>query len=206
MEFIRIPAGIYAANCYILYSKNTKEGIVLDPGGSVEDILEKIKENDLKINYILLTHGHADHIGGVEELKKNLNVDVLIHKDDREMLEKPEINLSASMAMGPISIRADKLIEEGDIIEFGDVKGEVIHTPGHTKGGISIKFEEYLVTGDTLFNGSIGRSDLIGGSHTDIMNSIKEKIMALDSELIILPGHGVPSTLLEQKKSNPFLQ
>lgn len=206
MEFIRIPAGIYAANCYILYCENTKEGIVLDPGGDAEDILQKVKENNLKINYILLTHGHADHIGGVEELKNSLKIPVLIHKKDEKMVEDSEINLSAAMAMGPISIFPDKLLEEGHIVEFGDVKGEIIHTPGHTKGSICIKFDEYLVTGDTLFNGSIGRTDLVDGSYDDITKSIKEKLIPLDSKLTILPGHGVPSTLLEQKKSNPFLQ
>ncbi|HLR21904.1 MAG TPA: MBL fold metallo-hydrolase [Tissierellaceae bacterium] len=206
MEVIRIPAGIYAANCYVLFSKNTKDGIIVDPGGNPEDILREIEENNVKVNYILLTHGHADHIGGVEELKDNLDIPVLIHKNDEIMIKDPEINLSAMMAMGPISITADKVLQEGDTIEFGEIKGEVIHTPGHTKGGICVKFDEYLITGDTLFSGSIGRTDLRGGSHEEIIRSIKEKLMILDDNLITLPGHGTPSTILNEKRSNPFVQ
>lgn len=206
MEVIRIPAGIYGANCYILFSIKTKEGIVVDPGGDVEDILRKVKEKNLKINSILLTHGHADHIGGVEGLKNKLNIPVLIHKDDQDMLKDPEFNLSATMAMGPMSINPDKILYEEDIVEFGDVKGEIIHTPGHTKGGICVKFKKYLITGDTLFKGSIGRSDLKGGDYDSLIKSIKKKLINLDNKLIILPGHGQVSTILEEKTSNPFLQ
>lgn len=206
MEAIRIPAGVYAANCYILFCKSTNEGIVVDPGGDVEEILEIIKEKNLRVKSILLTHGHGDHIGGVEELKDRLNIPMLIHKDEVDMLKDPDFNLSSTMAMDPVSLSPDKTLEEGDIIEFGNVKGEVIHTPGHTQGGICVKFKEYLITGDTLFKGSVGRSDLRGGNHTSLIKSIKDKLVVLDDELEVLPGHGPRSTILEEKSSNPFLK
>lgn len=200
-----MATGIYGANCYIVYSRNTKDGIIVDPGGDADSILQRVKEQDINIKYIVLTHGHGDHIGGVSELKKELDIPLLIHEDDEEMIKDPEKNLSSIMAMGPISLRADKLLTNGDMIEFGDIKAEVIHTPGHTKGGICLKIGRYLITGDTLFQKSIGRTDLAGGNYDVIIESIKEKILTLDNNLIVLPGHGESSTILEEKVSNPFL-
>lgn len=205
MEIIRVSAGIYGANCYIVYCKNTKEGMIVDPGGDMQTILGKIEEKELNIKYIVLTHGHGDHIGAVPELKEKLGVPLLIHEEDKDMIRDPEINLSSIMAMGEISLKADRLLKDGDMIELGDISAQVIHTPGHTKGGISLKIGGYLITGDTLFRRSIGRTDLAGGNYDTIIKSIKEKLLILDDELIVLPGHGEASTILEEKQSNPFL-
>lgn len=205
MELMRIPAGIYAANCYIVYSENTKDGIVVDPGGDADHILETIEKNKLNINHIILTHGHGDHIGGVTELKNALNVSVMIHEEDAEMLRNGEINLSTTMAMGSVEIEPDKLLKDGDIIKFGDLEAEVIHTPGHTKGGICLKIENILITGDTLFAGSIGRTDLSGGNYETIISSIKEKLMVLSDNIEVFPGHGGPSTIGRERVRNPFL-
>lgn len=205
MELMRIPAGIYAANCYIVYSENTKDGIVVDPGGDADHILETIEKNKLNINHIILTHGHGDHIGGVTELKNALNVSVMIHEEDAEMLRNGEINLSTTMAMGSVEIEPDKLLKDGDIIKFGDLEAEVIHTPGHTKGGICLKIEDILITGDTLFAGSIGRTDLSGGNYETIISSIKEKLMVLSDNIEVFPGHGGPSTIGRERVRNPFL-
>lgn len=202
---MRIPAGIYAANCYIVYSENTKDGIVVDPGGDADHILETIEKNKLNINHIILTHGHGDHIGGVMELKNALNVNVMIHEEDAEMLRNGEINLSTTMAMGSVEIEPDKLLKDGDIIKFGDLEAEVIHTPGHTKGGICLKIEDILITGDTLFAGSIGRTDLSGGNYETIISSIKEKLMVLSDNIEVFPGHGGPSTIGRERVRNPFL-
>lgn len=202
---MRIPAGIYAANCYIVYSENTKDGIVVDPGGDADHILETIEKNKLNINHIILTHGHGDHIGGVTELKNALNVSVMIHEEDAEMLRNGEINLSTTMAMGSVEIEPDKLLKDGDIIKFGDLEAEVIHTPGHTKGGICLKIEDILITGDTLFAGSIGRTDLSGGNYETIISSIKEKLMVLSDNIEVFPGHGGPSTIGRERVRNPFL-
>lgn len=205
MKLIRIPAGIYAANCYIVYSENTNDGIIVDPGGDADHIMEVIEKNKLNIKHIILTHGHGDHIGGVIDLKNSLNVDVMIHEEDAEMLRNGDINLSTTMAMGSVEIEPDRLLKDGDIIKFGDLEAEVIHTPGHTRGGICLKIEDILITGDTLFSGSIGRTDLSGGNYETIISSIKEKLMVLSDNIEVLPGHGGPSTVGRERVSNPFL-
>ncbi len=206
MKVIRIPVGIYAANCYIVYSESTKDGIVVDPGGDVDVILNIIDENNLKIKYIVLTHGHADHIGGVIGLRNALKISVMIHECDGEILVDGNKNLSNIMAMGTIEINPDILIKGGEIIEFGDLKAEIIHTPGHTFGGISIKIEDSIITGDTLFSGSIGRTDLLGGDYNTIMDSIKNKIIVYPDETIVYPGHGHYSTIGKERAFNPFLR
>ena len=206
MKIKRVPAGVYAANCYIIYSETTKDGIIVDPGGDAEAILAFIEREGLKIKDIILTHGHGDHIGGVPELKKALNANVMIHKDDHELLVDGNKNLSSTMVMGPIAIEADRLLNDGDVIEFGDLKAEIIHTPGHTKGGIALKINNSLITGDTLFAGSIGRTDLLGGDYETIIKSIKEKLLILPDEVEVMPGHGGTSTIGREKASNPFLK
>ncbi|MEW8973347.1 MAG: MBL fold metallo-hydrolase [Tissierellaceae bacterium] len=205
MEFIRIPAGVYAANCYIIYSEIAREGIVVDPGGDAEIILGKIDENKLSIKYIVLTHGHGDHMGGVIELNKSLNVPVLVHEADKELMEDGNKNMSVIMSFGSLEFSPDVLLKDGDVIEFGDLNAEVIHTPGHTKGCICLKIQDHLFTGDTLFKGSIGRTDLFSGDYDTIISSIREKILPLDDNIIVLPGHGASSTIGEEKKYNPYL-
>ncbi|NMA86138.1 MAG: MBL fold metallo-hydrolase [Tissierellia bacterium] len=206
MKIITVPAGIYAANCYIVYSENTKKGIVIDPGGDVDDIMKKIEELDLDIEYIVLTHGHGDHIGGVLELKSFIDVPVAIHKEDEYMLNNGDSNLSSLMAMGTTELHADILLEEGDEISFGDLNAKVIHTPGHTPGGISIKIEDNIFTGDTLFAGSIGRTDFPGGSYEEIISSIKNKIIIYSDDVILYPGHGPATNVKLEKANNPFLR
>ncbi|MBU5439645.1 MBL fold metallo-hydrolase [Tissierella sp. MSJ-40] len=206
MKILRIPAGIYAANCYIIYPEDKKEGIVLDPGGDVEDIIAAIDRNDLNIKYIILTHGHADHIGGVKGLKDKLGVPVMIHEKDRELLIDGDKNLSSVMAMGTVEIEPDVLLKDGDKIEFGGLAAEVIHTPGHTPGGICLKIGDNLFTGDTLFAGSIGRTDFLGGSYEEIIKSIKEKLVIYPDNTQVYPGHGPSSTIKNEKSSNPFLR
>ncbi|NLY66105.1 MAG: MBL fold metallo-hydrolase [Tissierellia bacterium] len=206
MEIIRIPAGIYAANCYLVYDEDTKEGIVIDPGGDADDIINKIEELGLDIKYIVLTHGHGDHIAGVEDLKKYTNAKVAIHKDDAPMVRNGEKNLSSRMAMGTVEIEPDILLDEDDVIEFGKLSGKVIHTPGHTPGGISLKIEDSLFTGDTLFAGSIGRTDFEGSSYDSIINSIKTKLIVFPDETRVYPGHGPSTSIKMEKRNNPFLR
>jgi glyoxylase-like metal-dependent hydrolase (beta-lactamase superfamily II) len=206
LEIIRVPAGVYAANCYIIYSKTTKDGIIVDPGGDADDLSSYVKRNDLNIKHIILTHGHGDHIGGVIGLKASLGATVMIHEEDKDMLMDGEKNLSTSMAMGTVEVEPDVLLRDGDIIEIGDLKIEIIHTPGHTKGSICIKIGENIITGDTLFAGSIGRTDLFGGDYDSIIKSIKEKLMVYSDEVQVFPGHGTPSTVGRERVSNPFLR
>lgn len=206
MKVIRIPAGIYAANCYIIYSETTKDGIIVDPGGDADVIFKTIEENHLKINHIILTHGHGDHIGGVMELLDILKVPLLVHEDDVDMISDAKMNLSNIMPIGAVELSPDKVVKDGDIILFGDLEAEIIHTPGHTRGGICIKIEENLITGDTLFQGSIGRTDLEGGDYDTIIKSIKEKLLIFPDNTIVWPGHGVQTTIGNEKRNNPFLR
>lgn len=206
MKVVRIPAGIYAANCYLVYSENNKEAIVIDPGGDVDDIIAQIESLNLNIKYILLTHGHGDHIAGIHGLKQYVNVPVAVHKDDEYLLKSGKDNLSSMMAMGTIELSPDILLNEGDKISFGDLKAEIIHTPGHTPGGISIKIEDSLFTGDTLFAGSIGRTDFPGSSFESIISSIKDKLLIYPEDTIVYPGHGPSSTIKRERASNPFIR
>ena len=206
MKIMRIPVGVYAANCYIVYSETTKDGIVVDPGGDVDDLLGFIERKGLKIKDIILTHGHGDHIGGVIGLKDALKANVMIHKDDHELLIDGDKNLSSTMPIGSVAIEADKLLDDGDTILFGDLEARVIHTPGHTKGGICLKINDSIITGDTLFAGSIGRTDLPGGDYETIIKSIKEKLMTYPDDVEVMPGHGGTSTIGRERVTNPFLQ
>lgn len=205
MKILKIVAGIYGVNCYIIYSEDSKEGLVIDPGGDADRILKIIKDNKIQISKIILTHGHGDHIGAVPSLKKELNIPVLIHEDDLDMLEDSNINLSSNMIVGSIEIKPDVLLKDGDIVRLEDHNIEVIHTPGHTPGGICLKIDKYLFSGDTLFKGSIGRTDFEGGSFDQIIKSIKEKLLVFDDDTVILPGHGENSTIFEEKMYNPFV-
>lgn len=199
-----IPSGIYAANCYVIGCEETKEGVIIDPGGDGLSLLSRIKKLDLNIKYILLTHGHLDHIGAVNEIKKKTKALICIHPKDKEMLENPELNLSKENGRNIVTFPCDKEIRDGDQLEVGNIKLKVIHTPGHTPGGISILAENALFTGDTLFAGSIGRTDFPRGKYEDIISSIKNKLFILDNSIIVYPGHGPATTIEKEKNSNPF--
>lgn len=205
MKVLRIITGDYQANCYIAYCKETLEGIIIDPGAEPEKILDLVEKNRIDIKFIVLTHGHGDHIGGVERIKEELGLGLYIHEDDKELLEDSSKNLSNIMSVGAVQLEADKLIKDGDILEFGHQKAQVIHTPGHTRGGICLKIGEHLFTGDTLFKGSVGRSDLYGGDHVTLINSIKNKLLVLNGHMKVWPGHGDASTINEEKLYNPYL-
>ncbi|MCX7884983.1 MAG: MBL fold metallo-hydrolase [Caloramator sp.] len=198
------PAGIYMANCYIIGDKNTKTGAIVDPGGNPEGILEECKKNGLEIKYIIITHGHGDHIAGVWELKEATKAKILMNKKD-EYLTKGE-TLSITPILRNIKLfEIDEYIQEGDIIKVGDINIEVLETPGHTPGSVSLKIDNIILTGDALFKGSIGRTDFPGASYEQLINSIKEKLMIYSDDTLIYPGHGSSTTVGEEKKYNPFL-
>lgn len=200
----RLQAGVYAANCYIIHTEDG-DGLVVDPAGDVDEIVKYLEDSSVKVGAIVLTHGHGDHIGGVLELKELLDVPVMVHSDDEDMVKNSALNLSTSMPMGEVNFKPDILLNDGDEIPLGDRVVKVIHTPGHTKGGICILVDGILITGDTLFQGSIGRTDLYGGDFDTLMISIVEKLMILPDDTVVYPGHGGPSTIGVERRNNPFI-
>ncbi|MGF7185366.1 glyoxylase-like metal-dependent hydrolase (beta-lactamase superfamily II) [Desulfitispora alkaliphila] len=200
-----VVGGTFGSNCYVLGCPNTKEGMIIDPGGDADTILKTVEELDLKIKFIVNTHGHLDHIAANGILKKETGAGILIHSEDAEMLTDPKKNLSSYMGQNIVSPKADKLLQEGDNIVIGDdIKLEVLHTPGHSKGGICLVTDNYVFTGDTLFAGSIGRTDFPGGNHITLLKSVQDKIFTLSEQLEVHPGHGPKSTVGEEKSTNPF--
>ena len=188
-------------NCYIIADEETKEAMVIDPGGEAEKILELLDILGAKVKYIYLTHCHGDHIGALNEVKSKKNGMILIQKDDYEGLKKPEINLTGTLCEIPIAIEADSRVNDGDILHIGNLEFEVIHTPGHTKGGSSLycEKEKMLFSGDTLFKGAWGRTDLPTSSFEDIISSISNKLLVLPDETIVYPGHGISTKIVEEE-------
>ena len=193
-----IPAGIYDANCYIVMDEKTKDAVVLDPGGDGEMLERAIKDMKANVKSILLTHGHMDHVGGVEYLSAKLNVPFYISKIDEEYMEKD------NYVFGSIR-NANGYLDVGNALSFGSLNIKVIATPGHTKGGLCFLIEDKLFTGDTLFQGSIGRTDFIGGSFPEIIDSIKTKLLPLGDEIEVYPGHGPKSSIGYEKGYNMYL-
>lgn len=197
--------GELETNCYILGDEDSKEGMVIDPGGDFKVIEKALKESNLDIKYILLTHGHSDHIAVLSELKKYTGAQILIHKEDAEMLSNPEKNLSV-FSYAPFSAPvADKLLKDKDKIKLGQIELEILHTPGHTEGSISLFTDKIVFSGDLIFYGSVGRTDLPGGSNQELFRSIQEKILDKTDDTVIYPGHGPATTVGEERRDNPFL-
>ena len=188
-------------NCYIVFDEKSNETMVIDPAGDVDKIVEMIDILKGKLKYIYITHCHGDHIGGVNELKNRCGGKILIHRYDAEGLNDEKINLTTYIGMDKIELEADSRVDDGDLLHLGDLEFKIIHTPGHTKGGTSLYCEEekLLFSGDTLFRGTWGRTDLPTGSIEDIMNSITNKLLILPDDTIVYPGHG-KSTMIGDEK------
>ena len=189
-------------NCYIVFDQESKETMVVDSAGDVDRIIEMINILQGNLKYIFLTHCHGDHIAGVKELREKMGGKVLIHRLDAEGLNNKEINLTEFMdGLPEIEIDADSRLDDGDLIHLGNLEFKVIHTPGHTKGGCSLylESEKLLFSGDTVFRGPWGRTDLPTSDFDDIMNSIINKLLILPDDTIVYPGHG-KSTMIENEK------
>ncbi|MDL2280243.1 MBL fold metallo-hydrolase [Selenomonadales bacterium OttesenSCG-928-I06] len=200
MQIIRAEIRSYGTNCYILFCEDTLQAVIIDPAGQEKGLLDVIEKNKLKIKYIINTHGHPDHIGANSAIKKATDASILFHEKEAPMLAK-------FIGKGAPGAVADKFIDDGDTIEFGNVKLQVIHTPGHTQGGICLynEKEKVLFSGDTLFAESIGRTDFPGGSYPTIISSIKNKLLVLPDETTVYSGHGEATTIAHEKKYNPFV-
>lgn len=201
----KLEVGPFAENCYVVGCDTAHEGVVIDPGDELNGILNTIDQLELDIKYILLTHAHLDHVKEVVSLNEHLKAPVFMHKADEFLLE----NLPAQAAAFGMSIsgipEVDAYIRDGDVIEFGRQKFEVLHTPGHSPGSVTYVSGDTAFVGDVLFAGSIGRTDLPGGSHDVLMNSIKMKLLPLGDQILIYPGHGPATRIGQERKSNPFL-
>lgn len=203
LKQLRLASNIdkIVTNCYIVQDEETKETMVIDPAAECDKIMEMLDIIGAELKYIYLTHCHGDHIGAVEELKNAKNGKVLIHTNDYEGLKNPDINLTGFMSEKPISFEADARVNDKDILHLGNLEFKVIHTPGHTKGGSSLycEKERMLFSGDTLFKGMWGRTDLPTSSFEDIMNSITNKLLVLPDETIVYPGHGISTKIVEEE-------
>ncbi|MBI3754535.1 MAG: MBL fold metallo-hydrolase [Deltaproteobacteria bacterium] len=206
-----LVVGPLEVNCYILGDEKTKEAACIDPGDNVDEILLALADAGLCLKYIINTHGHFDHVGGNSRLKQATGAKFAIHKDDAVLLENVA-SQSAAFGLDAVSSPPpDMLLKGGDEIRVGSMVIEVIHTPGHTRGGICLFIkntnsdEKILFTGDTLFAGSIGRTDLPGGSYKDLIASLKNKILPFGDDVKIFPGHGSETTIGRERKFNQFL-
>lgn len=199
----KLVVGHLDTNCYIIASDISKKAAIVDPGGDIDRIIEKINENSLDVKYIINTHGHHDHIAFDDEAAKLTGAIVCVHKDDLSLLSQPFDNLSF-FSGEEFKIQTDKIeLEDDQILELDDIKIRIIHTPGHTKGSISLLVENKLFTGDLLFKNSVGRTDFIGGSFEELQESLK-KISLLPDSTEVYPGHGPETTLIEEKRNNPY--
>jgi hydroxyacylglutathione hydrolase len=198
----KLELGNFGSNCYIVGDETTKEGMVIDPGAEGAFIMKQIKALGLKIKIIVLTHGHFDHTGGLAEVKAGTGAEIVIHEAEGLSRKSPfQMMMPGSRSAPP----ADRTLKEGDVIAIGKAKFKVLHTPGHTPGGISLVSDGIVFTGDTLFNSGVGRADFPGASYEQEMDSIRNKLMTLPDNYIVCPGHGPDSTIGAERENNPFL-
>lgn len=206
MKIKKYLTGIVTVNTYLVYDEDTKEGFIVDPGAYCPQLTKDAEDEKVDIKYIILTHGHGDHIGGVEgHLRDFPNAKVVAHEAEAEMLANPEYNVSMDCCRREISMSADIYVKEGDTLKVGGIELTFIHTPGHTRGGMSIYTDGYLFSGDTLFRMSIGRTDFYGGDFGEIMDSIKKKLFVFPDDTVVLPGHMGATTIGDEKRGNPFV-
>lgn len=209
IQAVIIPVTAFQQNCTLLFDGKTKKGVVIDPGGNVDRILEAVKDHNVDVEAIWLTHGHLDHVGGALDLKDALDVKIIgPHIADQELMANVEN--SASRYNLPDKMRnvtSDQWLNEGDYVSFSDHEFEVFHCPGHSPGHVVFynKAASFALVGDVLFNGSVGRTDLPGGDHEALINSIKNKLLPLGDEVGFLCGHGPGSRFGDERRGNPFL-
>ncbi len=207
MKIASVVVGVWMVNCWFLVNEDTKEALVFDPGDEAERILDYVNQKGWKVSAILLTHGHSDHIAAVNELRQKTKASVYAYEAEKEMLLDMRLNMSDTMTSGGVTVEPDKLLHDGQDLTLSGIQLKVIHTPGHTPGGCCFYCEEAgcLFAGDTLFQGSVGRSDFPGGSMGALIRSIKEKLFVLPDTTTVYPGHGGETTIAYEKAHNPFV-
>ncbi len=208
MELQTIVVGPFAVNCYLFWDKTTMDGVIIDPGAEAENIVSAVTRAGINPRAVLLTHGHGDHIAGVADVKKHFDIPLYVGRGEEELLANPSDNVSAFFDDPIVSPPADKLLDDEQMIRLGSVELRVLATPGHSPAGVCYLHERdgVLFCGDTLFAGSIGRTDFPGCSLETLLESIQRKIMPLPEDVLCFPGHGVRTTVGAEKNGNPFLR
>lgn len=204
----QMTVGSMAVCCYLVACEKTKKAMLVDPGGDEADVLGVIKKEGVSLEYIVNTHGHPDHVCGNGPIKKATGAAIVMHREDAVFFGRTDVEEYFSMLGLPPSPPPDKLVDDGDILQIGELAFEIIHTPGHTPGGICLYSPPHLFTGDTLFVGAVGRTDFLGGDLQTFMHSIRERLLPLPDDTVVWPGHGYGgsrSTIGEEKRRNPYL-
>ena len=209
MKVDQYIVGNMAVCCYIISCETTKKAAIVDPGGDEQRILDEVAAHGLEVEYIIATHGHPDHVCGNRIMKEATNAAIVMHEADDDFFSQSQVKSFFSMLGMEESPPADIRVKEGDTITLGEQSIQVIHTPGHTPGGMCLYNAPDLITGDSLFVGGIGRTDFPGGSHQELISSIVNKLLVLPPETVVWPGHGYggsKSTISEESRSNPYLR
>ena len=204
----QLVVGMFASNCFIVGSETTKKGMIIDPGADAKAILKAVSDMGLSIVLIVATHNHIDHVGALRQVKDATGADFAVHEDDAESMMPSAFGRMVGVVMGgslKASPKPDRLLRDGDVITIGDLKFSVLHTPGHSAGGISLLGDGIVFSGDTLFNLGIGRTDLPGGDYATLINSIVTRLMSLPDDTVVYPGHGPRTTIGAERVRNPFL-
>ena len=202
-----LPVGPLQCNCSIIGDETTHEAMVIDPGDEIEDILALVRKHDLQVKQIVVTHAHIDHVGGAMKLRAATGAPILLNQNDYVLLKMLDVQAAWIGVPTPGHVEIDRSVTTGETLSAGSHTAQVLLTPGHTEGSICLYFEadKKLIAGDTLFAGSIGRTDLPGGSMQKIMRSLHDTVMALPDETVVVPGHGEMTTIGEERENNPFL-
>jgi hydroxyacylglutathione hydrolase len=209
MKIVVIPVTPYQQNCSLIICEETKKAAIVDPGGESTRILSAIKNHQVTVDKIILTHGHLDHVGGTEALLTTLNVPVIgPEKEDAFWMDQLEMQSTMFGFPHTSSFLPTQWLEEGDVVEVGNIKLQVLHIPGHTPGHVALydAISKQVIVGDILFNGAIGRSDFPRGNHQQLIAGIKQKLLSLPEETTVFPGHGPTTTIGREKVSNPYLR
>jgi hydroxyacylglutathione hydrolase len=202
-----LPVGPLQCNCSIIGDESSREAMVIDPGDEISAIVEVLKKHNLMVKQIVVTHAHIDHVGGAMKLKQATGAPILLNENDSALLAMLDVQASWLGMRPPGDVAIDQSVAEGDVVKAGSLQAQVLHTPGHTEGSICLLFapQNLLVAGDTLFAGSIGRTDLPGGNYKKIIDSLQGKLLSLSDETVVIPGHGSQTTIGRERESNPFL-
>lgn len=203
-----LPVGPLQCNCSVIGDETTREAMVIDPGAEIQNILALVRKHNLQVKQIVITHAHIDHVGGAMKLRAATGAPILLNQNDYELLKMLDVQAAWIGVAPPGKVDIDRSIGQADTIKAGSLIANVLSTPGHTEGSVCLYFpsEKTLIAGDTLFAGSIGRTDLPGGSFEKIIDSLHEKLLALPDDTLVTPGHGPQTTIGEERENNPFLR